>query len=202
MSEEGKHGLPGQAHPGAIPNLASLQPLVNECCRSTQQRKALRCGIQLTEPALESGRIGDAIGVFDSGRCIFPGKVIHKATLQRLAAGQQAVMRIGWREERQEGECRVAGSADPAADLDPVMVLIMSLLTSPAMAHNRISQTKWTVTDDYFGSGHRPVGPVRSRLANRGRRWDKDNRTLWRPSAERSPLQGSKYSRGLPLLIK
>ena len=32
------------------------------------------------------------------------------------------------------------------------------------------------------------VGPVRSRLANRGRRWDKDNRTLWRFSAVRSPV--------------
>src|SRR5260370_37944867 len=61
-------------------------------------------------------------------------------------------MPIGRREERQEGECLVAGSADPAADLDPVMVLIMSLFTPPAMAHNRISQTKWTATDDCFGA--------------------------------------------------
>ena len=96
-------------------------------------------------------------------------------------------MRIGRREERQEGERLVTGSADPAADLDPVIVRIMSLFTPPAMAHDRILQTKWTATDDCFGSGRRPVGPVACSLANCRGKWDKENRTPWRPSAEQSP---------------
>src|SRR5260370_19333994 len=97
-------------------------------------------------------------------------------------------MPIGRREERQEGECLVAGSADPAPDLDPVMVLIMSLFTPPAMAHNRISQTKRTVTDDCFGSSSRPIGPVPDSLANFRRNRDKENLTLFRPSAYRKPV--------------
>src|SRR5229473_1828112 len=108
-------------------------------------------------------------------------------------------MPIGRREERQESECLVAGSADPAPDLDPVMVLIMSLFTPPAMAHNRISQTKRTVTDDCFGSSSRPV---RDSLANFRRKWDKENRTLWRPSAERSPVQVLSSAEGFLFLRK
>ena len=93
--EEGKKSLPGQAHPGAIPDLASLKPLVNQSCRASQQRKARLRAIHLANPAAESRWIRDPISILYRRRRLFPGTVINEAPLQRLAPGHQAVMRIG-----------------------------------------------------------------------------------------------------------
>src|SRR5215471_4538323 len=73
--------------------------------------------IQTVEPAAQGGRSGEAVGIFDHRRRLLPGTTLHKAASQRLAAGDQAVMAVGWRELRQEGEGLVARPAPAASTL-------------------------------------------------------------------------------------
>jgi len=60
-------------------------------------------------------------------------------------------------EKREEGEGQSAGKADAAANLDPVVTLVMSLFLPPAVTDDRIAQTLRTAAEDLFGISRRPV---------------------------------------------
>src|SRR5262249_20932969 len=94
--------------------------------------------------------------MFDRRRRLLPGTTLHKAASQRLAAGDQAVMAVGWRELRQEGEGLVARPAPAASNRDPVVVLVVSLFAAAAMADNRITLTTWAAPQDDLTGELRP----------------------------------------------
>jgi len=48
--------------------------------------------IQVVEPAAQGGGVGNAIGIFERRRGIFPRAPFHKAPPQRLATRDQTVM--------------------------------------------------------------------------------------------------------------
>ncbi len=73
-------------------------------------------------------------------------------------AGDQAVMGIGERKHRQEGNRLTASPADAAPNSNPVMVFIMGLLAPTAMADDRIPRANRTTTDNYFRSSVCPIG--------------------------------------------
>ena len=77
-----------------------------------------------------------------------------KYLVECCAAGQKAVMGVREREGRQEGERFAAAVANPAADLDPVTVSVVSLLSTAPMATDRSAITKGTLP-------RQELGPVR-----------------------------------------
>ena len=109
---------------------------------SAQERKRRLRRIQALEPSAQRGGIGHAIGVFDGGRRGFPGTAFQEAALQRLAAGDEAVMAVGRRKGRQEGERLAAPVAKAAANPDPIMVFIVRLFAAAAMTDDGILQSK------------------------------------------------------------
>lgn len=77
------------------------------------------------------GGVGHPIGIFD-GRCRrFPRAAVQEATPQGLAAGDQAVVAVGRRKRRQEGERCVARLTNAAPN--NYRKLTMSLRTSGRM---------------------------------------------------------------------
>ena len=126
------------------------------------------------EPAAQGGRSGEAVGVFDHRRRLLPGTTLHKAASQRLAAGDQAVMAVGWRELRQEREGLVARPAPAASNRNPVVVLVVSLFATAAMADNRITLTTWAAPQNDLTGDY---GPITFKLALLGGKWDKTNRS-------------------------
>jgi len=86
---------------------------------------------------------------------------------QRLAARDQTVMAVGRRERRQEGERLAASTAKTAANPDPIMVFIMSLLPSPTMTDDGVLQTNRASAQDDF---HARLGPLRFEVVLRGRK--------------------------------
>lgn len=52
--------------------------------------------------------IGNAIGISDHRCCSLSPTAFHEVTVQRLAAGYQAIVAIWWRERRQKRECLAA----------------------------------------------------------------------------------------------
>ena len=70
------------------------------------------------------------IRVHDGGGCGLKGAVFHKVEPQCLTASQQAVVCVGKRKRRQEGKGLATTVTDAAPDLNPVMMLIVSLLVS------------------------------------------------------------------------
>jgi hypothetical protein len=126
------------------------------------------------EPATQGGRSGEAIGIFDHRRRLLPGTTLHKAASQRLAAGDQAVMAVGWRELGQEREGLVARPAPAASNRNPVVVLVVSLFATAAMADNRIKLTTWAAPQDGLTGDY---GPITFKLGLLGGKWDKTNRS-------------------------
>jgi hypothetical protein len=116
------------------------------------------------EPAAQGGRSGEAVGIFDHRRRLLPGTTLHKAASQRLAAGDQAVMAVGWRELRQESEGLVARPAPAASNRNPVVVLVVSLFAVAAMADNRITLTTWAEPQDDLTGDYGPIRRWRGRL--------------------------------------
>lgn len=175
--------------------LSACQPVSDDPHSRAQEGKGGR-GIQATEPTAESGRIGDAIRIFE-GRCgTFERPVLQEISPQRMAACQQAVVGIRQGENGKESEGQVAGSTDPSANSDPVVSFIMSLLASPAVPHNRIAQTLRTKARDLFLAGGSPIEMWVARISAK---WDKDSRTAWEALALNRLLSGSAFRRGLPL---
>jgi hypothetical protein len=100
--------------------------------------------------------------------------VLHKASLQCLAARQQAVVGVREREQREEGEGLPAIGAATASDPNPVVILIVGLLAAPPMADDRIAFTnRASPQDDLIAVS----GPVGFELVRRGGEWDKKNRS-------------------------
>jgi len=130
-------------------------------------------GIQAASPAAERGGIGQAIGVFKRRCCFFPGAVLLEAPPQGLTASQEAVVRVGEREGRKEGERFPAIRAAATADLDPVVIRIVRLLAAASMANDRIPFTNGTSPHDDVGA---LFGPVGFQLARPAAKWDKENR--------------------------
>ncbi len=88
---------PAQRLSGGIGLTGPRQPR-NDVAKGLAHKGSRRlAGIQTVSPAAERGGIGDAIGVFEGGRRLFPGAVILKTPSQRLTAGQLAVVGVGER---------------------------------------------------------------------------------------------------------
>jgi hypothetical protein len=100
--------------------------------------------VQAAGPAADSGSIGHPIGVLQRGRSIFPRTVLYETSPERLSASQKAIMRIGEREQREEGEGPPAKLANPPSDPNPVVVFIVRLLVTAAVTDDGIAFTKRT----------------------------------------------------------
>ena len=96
--------------------------------------------------------------IFQRQRGLFPGTALDQIAPQRLTARDQAVMAVRKREDRQEGDRLATNIADTAPDFDPVMVFVMSLFLSLAMAYHRILQTDRAAADDPFCASLCPIG--------------------------------------------
>jgi len=94
--------------------------------------------------------------------------------LQRLAAGDEAVMAVGRREGRQERERLVAPVAQAAANSDPIVAFVMRLLAAAAVADDGVLATNRAAAQDGFRAG---LGPIGFEVVLRGRKWDKQNRS-------------------------
>jgi hypothetical protein len=100
--------------------------------------------------------------------------MLNKTPLQGLTTRQQAVVRVGERKRREEGKGLSATWAATAPALDPVVMLIVRLLTASSVTGDRIAFTNWaSAQDDLVGV----FGPVSFELVRRERKWDKKNRS-------------------------
>ena len=152
---------------------ACLQRLSYRVHGGAQERKRWARGIQTSKPSAQGGRIGHTLGVFEDGRRGFPAAAFHKIAPQRLAASEEAVMAIGWRERRQEGERLAAQITEAAPNLNPVMNFVMSLFAPAAMADDGIAQTNRTLPKDRPSTSFDPIG---FEVVLRRRKCDKQNR--------------------------
>ena len=84
-------------------------------------------------------------------------------------------MGVGKRKPGQEREGLPAAGAAPTADVNPVVMLVVRLLTSASVADDRIAPTNRTVPRNNPGATGRPI---RFQLVRRDGKWDKQNRTL------------------------
>jgi hypothetical protein len=172
--EKGKHRGPGQAQRTASQRLAAHQPLPDNVQSGSQTGERGPRGIQAAEPAAEGGRVRDAIRIFERRRGAFPRTMLQKVSLQRLTACDQTVMGVGQRENGKESEGQFAEVTDTAPNLDPVVSLVMSLFTPPAVPDDRIAQALRTASNDLLGTS---CCPVAAWLEMVRRKWDKENRT-------------------------
>lgn len=115
-----------------------------------------------------------ALGILNRRRGGFPRTVFQEVALERLAAGDETVVAVWWRERRQKGECLAAKIAKAAPDQNPIMVFVMSLFAAAAMADDRILHTNRASPQENPGAGNRPIGF--QVVLPRGK-WDKKNRS-------------------------
>ena len=132
--------------------------------------------IHATRPTAERGRVGRSVWVFERGRRLLPGAVLHKAPHQCLATSQQAVMGVRERKPGQEREGFPATGAPSTADVNPVVMLVVRLLAAASMADDRILPTNRALPQNNPGATGRPI---RFQLVRREGKWDKDNRLYW-----------------------
>ena len=137
--------------------LTGIQRLTDSAHRGTQKRKWRPRGIQTAEPSAQGGRIGHTPGSFGLGRRGFPVATLHKVAPQRLTAGDEAVVGIGWGERRQERERLAAQIAEAAPNGNPVMLFVMRLFAPAAMPDDRIAQTNRAVAKDRTSTGFDPI---------------------------------------------
>ena len=166
----------GQRAEGGL--LAAGYPLRHSLQHEVQKREGGPRRIQVVEPAAHSGGVGNAIGIFERRRCVFPRALLHKTPPQRLTTRDQTVMGVRQGEGWQETKNYAAQRTDAAAVPDPIVTLIMGLLASPAMADDRIEQAKRTPAKNHSCTGR----PVKSGLAMVGKKWDNVDRTVARLS--------------------
>ena len=129
---------PRQAQRAESVLLAAGQPLRHSLEHGAQKGKGGPRRIQVVEPAAQGGGVGDAIGILERRRGIFPRASLHKAPPQRLAARDQTVVGIRQGESGQEAKDYTAQRTETAAVADPIVTLIMGLLASPAMTDDRM----------------------------------------------------------------
>jgi hypothetical protein len=120
------------------------------------KRRARR--IQAAKPSSQCGRIGHAMGIFENGRRSLPATPLDEIAAQSLAAGGQAVMAVGRREWRQEGERLAATVADAASNPDPIVVFIVGLFAPATVADNGILNANRATTQNDFRARLGPVG--------------------------------------------
>jgi hypothetical protein len=155
--------------------LTVCQPVGDGPQSRAQEEKSGR-GIEAMEPTAEGGRIRNAIRIFERRCCALERLVLQEVSPQRLASSDQAVMGVRQRENGKEGDGQVAGSTDAAANFDPVVSFIMSLLAPPAVPSNRIAQALRATGRDLLVAASSPVEIWVARIPAK---WDKDNRTAW-----------------------
>lgn len=78
------------------------------------------------------------------------------------------------RKRRQEGEGLPATEAETATDPNPVVMFVMRLLPPAPVANDRIALTNGTTPQNELGA---LLGPIGFKLALRGGKWDKQNRS-------------------------
>ena len=166
--------MPAQGQRILHENLCSGEPRAYSPDRLVQERKRRLRRIQAVAPSAQRGGIGHAIGVFDGGRRSFPGTAFQEATLKRLAAGDEAVMAVGRRKGRQEGERLAAPITKAAANPDPIMALIVRLFAAAAMTDDGIPRANRAMAQDDLLAG---LGPIGFEVELRRREWDKQNRS-------------------------
>jgi len=149
--------VPAQGQRFVYEPLGPAEPCAYGPDRLAQTRKWRLGRIQLAEPAAQGGGVGHAIRVFDRRRRRFPGKAFQEIALQRLAAGDEAVMTVRRRERRQEGERLAAAVAKPAANPDPIVLFIMSLLAAAPVTDDGILRANRAVAQNNFRAG---LGPI------------------------------------------
>jgi len=156
--------------------MAARQPMSEVGESLVQEGSCQLRHVQAVSPASERGGIGDAIWIFERGRRLFPGAVVLKAPAQGLGASQQTIVGVRERKRWQEGEGLPATGATTAADPDPIVMFIVRLLAAASMADDRIAFTLGTSPQDDLAAA---FSPIRFELAQRGRKWEKKNRSLW-----------------------
>lgn len=166
---------PGQGPRFGIAQMAARQPMSEVGESLVQEGSCQLRHVQAVSPASESGGIGDAIWVFERGRRLFPGAVLLKAPPQGLGASQQAVVGVRKRKRWQEGEGLPATGATTATDPDPIVMFVVRLLVAASMADDRIAFTLGTSPQDDLAAA---FSPISLELVQRGRKWDKKNRSL------------------------
>jgi hypothetical protein len=85
-------------------------------------------------------------------------------------------MGVRERQPRQEREGLPATGAPSPADVNPVVMLVVRLLTAASMADDRIAPTNRALPLNNSGATGRPI---RFQLVRREGKWDKDNRIYW-----------------------
>lgn len=96
--------------------------------------------------------------------------------MQRLQASRQTIVRVREREGRKKGEGFSAVVTQTAAYPNQVMLFIVSLLTPPAVADDRVVFTNRASSYDDFGASRRPIG---YQVVFPGGKWDNENRKPW-----------------------
>jgi hypothetical protein len=144
------------------------------------------------EPAAQGGRIRNSIRIFEIRHCAFPRTLVQKLSSQRLTAGDQTVMGVGWGENGKESESCIAPRAQTATNRNPVVTLVMSLFPPSAMPDDRIAQTLRTEANDRLGTSR---CPVQVWVAIVPRKWIKRIVLLGGSLAERTPARISAQKR-------
>ena len=163
--KEREYGMPAQRQRIMHEDLSPVKPSSYGPHRPAQTGKRRDRRIQTPEPSAQRGRVGHAIGILN-GRCRgFPGSAFGEAAVQRLAAGDEAVMAVGRREGRQKCERLMARLATPAPNRNPIVVLIMRLFAAAAMPDDGVLGTNRTTAQDDFSTG---LGPIFFEVVLRG----------------------------------
>jgi hypothetical protein len=131
-----EEGGPAQRQAIQHQDFFPAEPMADRLQSAPQQQKRRLRAIQTAEPAVQRGSSGNPIGIFDHGCRRLPRTAFQEMTPQGLAAGDEAVMGVGKRELRQEGEGLVAGPAPAAASRNPIVIFVVSLFATIAMAYN------------------------------------------------------------------
>src|ERR1035441_7428817 len=155
-------------------DLGFVEPRIYGPHRPVQARKRRQRGGQTPEPPAQGGGISYAIGVFDRGRRGLPATALDKVAPHRVAAGNEAVLCVRWRELREKGEGLVARSANATPNQNPIVLLIVSLFAPAAMSDNGVMFTNGAPTHDYVTRNN---GPIAFNFARLRRQWDKKNRS-------------------------
>jgi len=176
---QGPEDLQNRSYPGPWPRflrdlITARQPVSEASAGLAEKRKRGLRTVQAAGPAADRGGIGHAIRVLETRQCLFPRAVLFQAPPQCLTARQQAVMGVRERKQREEGEGLAATGAATATDPNPIMMLIVRLLAAPPVADDRIAFTSRASPQDVLVA---VCGPVRFKLVQRGRKWDKENRS-------------------------
>jgi len=94
-----------------------------------------------------------------------PRIAFREAAVQRLAAGNEAVMAVGRREGRQKCERLMARLATPPPNRNPIVVLIMRLFAAAAMPDDGVLGTIGQRRRIDFRTG---LGPIFFEVVLRG----------------------------------